>query len=271
MDPRLFGRKLEGLVLVNWSDEQRESFEERRTSLNFRALRRRGKHTYLAGYRIEDVTLDEVELIPIDSRVEDVQLGSLNGGWIRDVLNDPINPRKGTLYTSDLQWFARVLGSEQAFVKYFGKASLFLPMTRRTVWAQGLRVGVQKPYNDSVIPLSEGFFAGGHTTIRGFPVDGVGPKDPITGNPTGGEGLIIVNEEFWFPILGKLEGITFLDFGNVYPSVQDINLTKMRWVLGVGVRYPTPVGVFRLEYGHKLDRRDGESAGEVFFSIGHPF
>ena len=78
------------------------------------------------------------------------------------------------------------LASERDFVKFFGHFSYFHPLTARSYWAQGVRVGLNEPFADSVVPISERFFAGGDSTIRGFPRDTVGLLDPLTGNPTGG-------------------------------------------------------------------------------------
>ena len=77
--------------------------------------------------------------------------------------------------------------------------------------------------------------------------------------------------EFRFPIYRQFRGIVFYDAGNVYARFQDFHPTDVRHVLGAGLRYDMPLGPLRLEYGHKLDRRPGESAGEVFFAIGAAF
>jgi outer membrane protein assembly factor BamA len=135
------------------------------------------------------------------------------------------------------------------------------------VWASSVRAGALF----SRIPASERFYAGGDTTLRGFERDTVGPKDPVTGNATGGEGLFLFNQELRFPIVGALRGVVFYDAGNVYGSLQDYDITDLRHVLGAGFRFGTPVGPFRIEYGHKIDREEGESPGEIFFSIGHAF
>ncbi len=64
--------------------------------------------------------------------------------------------------------------------------------------------------------------------------------------------------------------VTFVDSGNVWQKLSNIN-SSLRFTAGLGLRYNTPVGPIRIDYGHKLDRREGESAGEIHFSIGHAF
>jgi len=72
--------------------------------------------------------------------------------------------------------------------------------------------------------------------------------------------------------LGKNFGlVAFLDGGNVWVKMNEMNLTDLRFAAGLGLRYNTPVGPVRVDYGQKLRREEGESAGELHFSIGHAF
>ncbi|HYS78217.1 MAG TPA: BamA/TamA family outer membrane protein, partial [Candidatus Dormibacteraeota bacterium] len=111
---------------------------------------------------------------------------------------------------------------------------------------------------------------GGDTTVRGFARDHLGPLD-ASGDPIGGEGLFIVNEELRFPIVGSLGGVLFVDAGNVYRTLDEFDVTRLRRVAGAGLRLATPIGPFRLEYGALLDRKPDEARGQVFFSIGQAF
>jgi outer membrane protein insertion porin family len=92
-------------------------------------------------------------------------------------------------------------------------------------------------------------------------------EDPFIG----GEASLIFNQEFRFPIWRTLHGVLFYDAGQVYLSIDDIDPSDLRHVLGGGLRLLTPIGPLRLEYGAKLDRETGESSGELFLSIGTPF
>ena len=114
------------------------------------------------------------------------------------------------------------------------------------------------------------FFAGGGTTIRGFAQDEVGPKDSL-GQPVGGNAAFILNQEIHFPIYKIFEGAGFVDIGNVYPTISDFNPFDVRSSAGLGLRLRTPVVLLRLDYGIKLDRKPGESFGQLFFSIGQAF
>jgi outer membrane protein assembly complex protein YaeT len=272
-EPHLFGRPIEGFLNAFWSYQEEESFDETRTGITVRGSRRFHANTFQARYRLEDVALDNVQVTTIDpdEKVEDVRLGSLGGSLVRNLLDDPLNPRRGFLLTADLSVFHPYLASEETFVKLFSGVSVFRPLPRGLVWAQALRIGLAEPFNGSEVPLSERFFAGGDTTIRGFKRDQVGPLDPVTGSPTGGEAMLILNEELRFPIWKHVGGTLFYDAGNVYEDIRAIQLSDVRTVLGIGARYETPIGPIRLEYGWKLDRRPDEAPGEFFFSLGRAF
>jgi outer membrane protein insertion porin family len=122
------------------------------------------------------------------------------------------------------------------------------------------------------VPISERFFTGGHDTIRGFKRDTVGPKDPSTGLPTGGQAMIIANLEYRYPIWRLLVGDVFYDTGTVFPRASDMfDLGELRHVLGLGLRLETALGAIRLEYGWKVDRKPEETPGELYLSIGNAF
>ncbi|MCG2710577.1 MAG: outer membrane protein assembly factor, partial [Thermodesulfovibrionales bacterium] len=105
---------------------------------------------------------------------------------------------------------------------------------------------------------------------RGYEQDTLGPKG-VNGSPTGGNAFVLTNLELRTDVAKGFGLVTFLDGGNVWKKTGDIKLSEMKYTAGAGIRYNTPVGPLRIDYGHKLDREKGESRGEVHFSIGHAF
>jgi outer membrane protein insertion porin family len=65
--------------------------------------------------------------------------------------------------------------------------------------------------------------------------------------------------------------VAFLDMGNVWIDTSDLDPTDLKYTTGMGLRYNTPVGPLRVDYGFKLDREPSESRSEFHFSIGHMF
>src|SRR5262249_60461730 len=157
-----------------------------------------------------------------------------------------------------------------------------------TVWANSFRLGLAFAFSGAQVPLSQRFFSGGGSTLRGFPLDGAGPQRalPVCSNPAdvttcsqitvpeGGPQLLILNSELRFPsgIFSKLGGAVFYDGGNVYRSVgfQDF-FGRYSNTVGVGLRYSTPVGPVRIDVGHNLNPVPGLNSTQFFFSLGQAF
>ena len=132
-----------------------------------------------------------------------------------------------------------------------------------------MRLGLARGFGGAV-PFSERFFAGGSTTLRGFAQNAVGPigSDNL---PTGGNAMLVVNNELRFPLVRIVDGVVFVDIGNVFPRVPDLSLTDLRESAGVGLRVRTPWFLLRGDYGFVLDRRPGERRSRFYFSIGQAF
>jgi outer membrane protein insertion porin family len=121
------------------------------------------------------------------------------------------------------------------------------------------------------LPLYERFYVGGIYTIRGLDWGDAGPKDEETGDPIGGTSELIFNIEYIFPIITemKLKGVVFLDIGNSYESFD--NFGKFRYTAGAGIRWISPMGPIRVEWGYNLNRESGEKASRLEFTFGSFF
>ncbi len=199
-----------------------------------------------------------------------LSISSINPAVLYDTRDNPFNPRKGFLAGASLKLASTYFLGETDFIKLSLFWSYYRTVTERTVLALSLKGGFAQGYRKTVdLPIVERFFLGGRNSVRGFPQDGLGPKGE-DGNPTGGNAFLQGNFELRTDV-GKGFGIVFfVDTGNVWRRIDDIDMT-LRYTAGVGIRYNTPVGPLRIDYGHKLDRKPGESSGEFHFSIGHAF
>ena len=234
-----------------------------------------------------------------------LRLASIGYAIVRDTRNDPFVATRGTYASADLRTFDRPLGSEKRFAKLFVQGSYYRKLPLDVIWSSSLRVGAAWRGQSEAVPLQERYFAGGDSTVRGFRQDRLGfvktdkifrremqdtdndgtpdtqVRIPIivdtgtleheTLRPLGGESLVIVNNELRRKLYGGLSATMFLDVGNTYPRVTDVFSGHMRYAGGLGLRFDTPVGPLRLEYGRKLNRERGESPGEFILSLGQTF
>ena len=239
------------------------------------------KYILSYGYRIEksrtyDVGPDPLFDIPL-------RVAGLTSSVTRETRDDLLDATRGDFISHAFQFSPEILGSQLRFFKYFGQYFRYFPLQKpkvelftneirrpRLVYAAGVRLGLAKGLGGQEIPLSQRFFAGGSTTIRGFEQNGVGPVG-VDRIPLGGNAMLIINNEIRFPLIYKFDGVGFLDVGNVYEHTSDISFSDIRKAAGLGLRLHTPWFLLRLDYGVKLDRRSGEPRGRVFFSIGQAF
>jgi outer membrane protein assembly complex protein YaeT len=212
-----------------------------------------------------------------------VRLAPLTTTLSRDVRDDLLDATKGSFTSHGLSFGMGFLGSQRHYVKYYGQYFRYIALGKpvpvpfkenvlrpRFIYAGAVRVGLATGLSGQELVQSERFFAGGGTSIRGFGQDEVGPKNPA-GVPIGGNGLFILNNEVRFPLWSFIDGVGFIDLGNVYPDVSSYNPFSIRASVGSGLRARTPWILIRADYGLKIDRRPGESRGAFFVSIGQAF
>jgi outer membrane protein insertion porin family len=144
-------------------------------------------------------------------------------------------------------------------------------------------VGETTCANVTVIPLAERFLSGGGNSLRGFGLNQAGPRDPVTGFPLGGSALFINNVELRFPptplpyLKDNVSFALFEDAGNVFTSGSNMLDSLLHWrqkdpadclqeatanqcdfnyvshSVGLGVRYKTPIGPVRFDFGYNLN------------------
>jgi outer membrane protein insertion porin family len=198
-------------------------------------------------------------------------ISGLRLGVIYDTRNDPFYPTKGVLSGISAKLTSPLFVSESDFMKLSFFGNLYHELTHGLVMAASLRGGVARGYGATVeLPIVERFFLGGRTTVRGYEQDTLGPKGS-DGNPTGGNAFLMENLEMRISLGRGVGLVTFLDGGNVWVKVKDMDSFDIKFTTGLGLRYDTPVGPLRVDYGYKLQREKDESKGEIHFSIGHAF
>jgi outer membrane protein assembly factor BamA len=215
------------------------------------------------------------------------RLSTLAAVWTRDTRDNPLDAHKGLYDSVEFAVNPAVLGSNVNFGKLLAQAAVYKQLGG-IVWANSLRLGFLKASGGSHIPVSQKFFSGGGSTLRGFPLNGAGPQttvpacnDPADEStcafiqvPTGGTQLVILNSEFRMPVPLKkgLSFVTFYDGGNVFEPIGFEKFSQQYSnSLGIGFRYATPVGPVRVDIGRNLNPLPGVKATQIFITLGQAF
>jgi outer membrane protein insertion porin family len=181
---------------------------------------------------------------------------SLTPSIVRDSRDNYLDPSRGSRNSIYLTYAG--LGGRNKYIKGELDSGWFFPIKNTTFMLRG-RFGYAAGIWGEDLPLYERFYVGGIYTIRGLDWGDAGPKDEETGDPIGGTSELIFNIEYIFPIVTemKLKGVVFLDIGNSYESFD--NFGKFRYTTGAGIRWISPMGPIRVEWGYNLNRKSGES------------
>ncbi len=217
-----------------------------------------------------------------------VRLSILSGTYVHDTRDQPLDAHKGMYQTAELGINPSSLGSSVNFARLRAQQAYYKGVGKGIVWANSLRIGVEQEFAGSHVPVSELFFSGGGSTLRGFPLNGAGPQrsvkvcgDPSNAStcsfiqvPTGGRELFILNSEFRIPIPIKkgLGFVAFYDGGNVFEHVgfRDFGSNYTNSV-GIGFRYATPIGPVRVDLGHNFNALPGIKSTQLFITLGQAF
>lgn len=241
-----------------------------------------GEHiTTSLTFQYENIKLGTIrpgaELAPEDRKKSNI--ASINPSAIFDYRDNPLNPTKGSVHAVIIKIASKYLGSTVDFAKLTLQTGWYFPIYKKILFAFSARGGIEGWLQSKFeIPISERFFLGGASSIRGYNFETVAPKAK-DGTPAGGDSMALFNVEVRFPLPYEFGFVTFLDAGNAWllsknVSVENFEQTGtggLRYGAGVGLRYNTPVGPFRLDYGFKLNPLPGESRGQLHFTIGQAF
>ncbi|MDX1982590.1 MAG: translocation/assembly module TamB domain-containing protein, partial [Bryobacteraceae bacterium] len=235
------------------------------------------------GYRMERTHTFEREPDPLFPFDITLRVAPLQASLTHDNRDDILDATRGSFLSQSVEYAPEVLGSQLQFVRYYGQYFRYQALSRpaeipwsggarrpRVIYAGAVRAGVASGLGGQELVASERFFAGGGTSVRGFRQDHVGPVD-FRGDPEGGDAMFVTNHELRFPAFSILDGVAFVDAGNVFSRARDLRPWDLRTAAGMGVRIRTPYFLFRLDYGFNLNPKPGEDRGRFFFSIGQAF
>jgi len=224
---------------------------------------------------------------------------SVTGTLQYDTRDDRLFPTSGSFHVASVELADPALGSDNTFMRFQASARRYIDLPGPLVLGLRGEVGLVTSRDPRGVPLSERYQAGGLFDVRGFERGSLGPRIPLpaAGDPMeplgslriGGNLRVLAGAELEFPIARKLglSGVVFFDAGNAFnlerrycqgmaasPKTDPCTRTPgamlqgLRTSVGVGVRWLSPIGPLRFEWGIPLDRQPGEPPIQFEFSIG---
>lgn len=191
-------------------------------------------------------------------------LGIINPILVWDLRDDIFNPTRGLLVTSKVDFSHPGFSSDRSYLILDEVGGVYHKLVGRVVGAFILRVGYGAGFGKNQdIPEEEQFYLGGANSIRGFLNNQLGPKKILAD----------YQAEIRFPFPGsqRFGGVIFTDGGTLFNEPQEAGSVDLRNSAGLGLRYYTPIGPIRFDWGFKLDKKTGESLYEYYLAVGNPF
>jgi len=203
-------------------------------------------------------------------------LSSLTLSLIRDLRNNRFETTAGNYQSLSLElagW-----PGDMTYYKWDVNNRFYFKILGDLVFRQNFEVGQIVQYGTRQLPPAQKFYMGGPNDMRGFPFFGLGPQT-TTGDPSyplrpiGGTFKTLAMFELEYPLLKEagIKTVVFFDVGNTWDHFQSGFLGDLRTDVGFGIRWFSPIGPLRLEWGYPLNRLPGESSSQFNFFIGPAF
>ncbi|BCS52436.1 outer membrane protein assembly factor BamA [Geobacter sp. SVR] len=245
---------------------------------------------FLYKYEIKDIfnpivayqTLNTQD--PVTYPLGTTTTSSILGSITRNVTDYRLDPTTGMINSFSAEFAG--LGGNNKFARYVTDHTWFHPLTKKVVFSTKLTLGYIQAVGSSPVPIDEKFYLGGIFSLRGYKARTVSPVkiQPSTLGTAqtisdekvylGGNKEAFGNVELTFPLLSEfgLKGVAFFDYGNSYGYGQNM-FSSILMSYGGGIRWASPIGPLRLEYGIPVNPRNGidSNSGRLEFSIGSMF
>jgi outer membrane protein assembly complex protein YaeT len=206
----------------------------------------------------------------------------------RNTTGNVLDPQRGYMAALHVEQAGTWLQGTYNYYEVTAEARVYRRLVGNAVVALRARVGSIDPIGHTIesgesaeeigVPFHKRYFLGGATNLRGWGRFDVAPLSGF-GLPLGGHSMTDFSIELRTPVWGKLGAVVFLDGGNVWTNPWDFNVNDLRYDVGPGLRYNTPIGPIRADFGYQLNpipglRVNGEPERRHFrfhFSIGQAF
>jgi outer membrane protein insertion porin family len=212
-----------------------------------------------------------LELVTEFGENEDIITNTLTTSLSYDSRNRLFGTTEGQDHRLTVEYAG--FGGDIQYVKSVAELGWFVPLAEELTGFMHAKGGYGREGSKGIWPDYERFFLGGINSLRGFDEDDLSPKD-ANGNEIGGDKFIQFNFELIFPLLrdAGLDGVLFIDTGDVYDDDEEVELDNLRASGGFEFRWNSPIGPIRLAYGYILDPEpEDRNRRQWEFSLGAAF
>lgn len=222
-----------------------------------------------AGVSYEVLRANEVTLARSAEEPARTEVSAVNLGLVRDRRDNPIRPERGHRWSVRSETALPALGGEASYERLEVAGSWHRDFGGERWLHAGVSTGLLAG-GDGEAPVNKLFFPGGESSIRGY-LEGEATRRDAAGRFVGVRGFWLVNLELEQLVTGRWTAVVFLDTLGKALEPADWPGDDVLASVGPGVRYQSPIGPIRLEYGRNLNPREGDPKGTLHFSIGFPF
>lgn len=273
-NPALFNTQFAGSVQLAVENFNLFEYSRYGTSLNLELVRRVSKafsYTLFGGVSANTVSTDV--LTPAEVGPENYTLSTLGGSLMFDRRDSPVLTRRGWFVSGRLESTMDLMGSNLSYMRTDLRGAWYHPITKKLRFAAGAALLNIQGAAAEDLPIDSRVFNGGPNSVRAFAERELGPVT-TGGTPLGGTSALIANAEFSYEIYPNLELAFFGDIGSLgrgnNGSAFDYS-SDFRPTVGAGLRYKLPFGPIRIDYGHNVNKRFGESGGMLHVTVGFAF
>jgi len=197
-------------------------------------------------------------------------------GWSHDTLDSLLLPTSGSV-----QRVTGEVGLPGSDIEYYKLSYLtghYWPLSEAFTFKAKAELGYGNGYGSSgTLPFYKNFFAGGSSTVRGYKLNSLGPRDTLPPNyPIGGTRRVLGNLELLFPLPGtsrdnkSMRLSLFTDAGMVYGADEKVDLGQLRYSAGLAFNWFSPVGPLSFSYAVPLRSKPGDQKESFQFTLGVP-
>lgn len=279
-EPYLFDSKwTAGFDIFRQDSSTSDAFSYKRKGFALRGGHPIAEYTRLyVTYKLEDTSIKNITDPTINEALENGIASSIGATIVTDKRNNKFEPSAGH-YISFSTEFAGV-GGDKKWGRYEFDARYFKRVIGDLVLRTRFYTGALTNVNGQQIPRTEKFTLGGARNLRGYGLEGVGPKDTVLVDGIErefnlrGQYSLFTNIEFEHPLAREagLKWVIFFDAGNIYNRYIGKNgYFGLKSDYGFGFRWFSPIGVLRFEFGYPISAAPGEGGSQFHFDIGQIF